>query len=62
MCCSDHPVKVDSCGCGCGCGGGFSRRFFSRQEKITKLEGYLKDLRAETEAVEAKIKCLKEEK
>lgn len=62
MCDHDHHGKAVSCGCGCGCGGGFKRRFFSRQEKIAKLEDYLKDLKAETEAVEAKIRCLKEEK
>lgn len=47
---------------GCRCGGGFKRHFFSREEKIAKLESYLKDLKAEAEAVEAKIRCLKEEK
>jgi hypothetical protein len=60
VCCSDHHVKVDSCSCGCG--DGITRRFFSRKEKIAKLEEYLRDLRAETEAVEAKISCLKEDK
>ncbi|MGB4505289.1 MAG: hypothetical protein WBI44_10420 [Syntrophaceticus sp.] len=59
MCGHDHHAKVGSC-C-CGCDGGFKRHFFSKQEKIAKLEDYLKDLKAETEAVEAKIRCLKEE-
>jgi hypothetical protein len=53
-----HHGKADSCGCGCG----FNRRFFSKQEKIAKMESYLKELKAETEAVEAKLACLKEEK
>ncbi len=60
MCGHQHHGKEVSCGCGCG--GDFKRRFFSRQDKIAKLEEYLRDLRAETEAVEAKISCLKEEK
>lgn len=59
MCKSDHHLGG---GCGCGCGGGFKRRFYSREERIAKLESYLKDLNAEAEAVEAKIRCLKEEK
>ncbi|MFY9140104.1 MAG: hypothetical protein WBJ83_03865 [Thermacetogeniaceae bacterium] len=49
-------------GCGCCCGGGFNRRFFTKEEKIAKLENYLKDLKAEMAAVEDKIKRLKEEK
>lgn len=61
MCRSEHHYH-GGCGCGCGCGGGFNRRFFTREEKIAKLENYLKDLKAEMEAVEAKIKRLKEEK
>ena len=47
---------------GCGCGGGFRRRFFTKEEKIAKLENYLKELKAEAAAVEAEIKRLKEEK
>ncbi len=46
---------------GCCCGG-FKRRFFTKEEKIAKLESYLKDLKAEAAAVEAEIKRLKEEK
>jgi hypothetical protein len=57
-----HHHHGGGCGCGCGCGGGLKRRFFSREEKIAKLEGYLKDLKAEAESVEAKIRCLKDEK
>ncbi|HHW29616.1 MAG TPA: DUF5320 domain-containing protein [Syntrophomonadaceae bacterium] len=60
MCKSEHHHHGGWCGCGCG--GGFKRRFFTREEKIAKLENYLKDLKAEMEAVEAKIKRLKEEK
>jgi len=46
----------------CGYRSGFNRRFFSKQEKIAKLESYLKELKAETEAVESRLACLKEEK
>jgi len=60
MCKSEHHHHGGWCGCGCG--GGFKRRFFTREEKNAMLENYLKDLKAEMEAVEAKIKRLKEEK
>ena len=59
MCCKDQGNK--SCGCqrekshGCKNNAHFSRRFFSKQEKITQLEGYLADLQAEALAVEEKI-------
>ncbi len=38
---------------------GFRRRFFSREERIAGLEGYLNDLRAEAQAVEEKLARLK---
>lgn len=61
MCDADRHLKVDRCSCGCDCGT-INRRFFSREERIAKLEGYLKELQAETDAVEAKLRCIKEEK
>jgi len=35
---------------------------YTRQEELTKLEGYLEDLRAEVKAVEERISGLKEQK
>jgi vacuolar-type H+-ATPase subunit I/STV1 len=50
---------------GCGCkhegfhGYHFSRRFISREEKISRLEEYLKNLQAEAKAVEEHLAELK---
>ena len=51
-----HPA--DYC---CGTGHGF-RRFHTREEMITRLEGYLKNLQAEAKGVEERITELKKEK
>jgi len=63
MCgCTDshhHSHYRESCCCG---GERFKRRFFTREEKISMLEDYLKDLQAEMKAVEAKIKRIKDHK
>jgi alpha-beta hydrolase superfamily lysophospholipase len=40
-------------------GHGFNRRFISREEKIERLENYLKDLQAEAKAVEEHLANLK---
>ena len=59
MCCKNQGHT--SCGCqrekshGCGKGPRFSRRFFSKQEKIEQFEAYLAELKAEALAVEEKI-------
>jgi len=59
MCCKDQHHT--SCGCqrekshGCEKGARFSRRFLSKQEKITQLEGYLAEMQAETLAVKEQI-------
>jgi len=42
--------------------GGFSRRFFTKEEKIAQLEKYLKDLQDEMKAVEEILKHMKEER
>jgi len=48
-----------TCGC-CGEGGqGFHRRFATREEKIARLEAYLKELQAEAKAVEEHLARLK---
>jgi hypothetical protein len=59
-----HHSSDCDCGCNCGCGGhhggGFgSRRFISKEEIITRLEEYLKQLRAEAVGVEERIAEIK---
>jgi hypothetical protein len=39
--------------------GPFRRRFSTREERIAGLEAYLKDLRAEAQAVEERIQAMK---
>jgi hypothetical protein len=50
-----------SCGCHQNEGTGFHRRFVSREEIISKLEDYLKQLHAEAKGVEERITELKKE-
>jgi hypothetical protein len=69
MCCHDHHHDQRHCHdhhktashCCCGEGEGPHRRFFSKEEEIVRLEGYLKNLQAEIKAAEAKLQALKEE-
>jgi hypothetical protein len=54
-------------GCNCGChqphrGMRFNRHFVSREEVITRLEEYLKQLQAEAKGVEERIAEMKKEK
>ncbi len=49
------------CGCGCGCSTG-GPAFWTKAEKIARLEQVLVDLQEETKAVEARIAALKGEK
>ncbi len=54
-----------TCGCGgsCGCGGHEKDEpevFLTREEYIQRLEAYLSDLKAETEAVEKELNLLRE--
>jgi len=73
MCCSPSQAHHASGQChghhgsvgtrhDCGCHGHSLRRVYTRQEELTKLEGYLEDLRAEVKAVEERISGLKEQK
>ncbi len=39
----------------CHAGRGFARHFSTREERITRLEEYLKDLQAEAKAVEERL-------
>jgi hypothetical protein len=49
-------------GCGCGCGCSHSGpAFWTKAEKIARLEQVLADLQEETKAVEARIAALKAE-
>jgi hypothetical protein len=55
-----------SCGCdgdcGCGCGGHvgyFERRYQTKAEQIVELEAYLKELKAEVQAVEEHLADLR---
>ena len=56
----------ESCGCGCRCScsceGGFKRRYQTKAEQTAELGEYLKDLKAEVQAVEEKLKDLKRKK
>lgn len=56
-----HGHQGHGAGCGCGMGmGHFSgRRFFTREERIARLEEYLKELQAEAKAVEERIAEMK---
>ena len=61
---SGHHNSGCDCGCNCGCGGHhggglISRRFISKEEIITRLEEYLKQIRAEAVGVEERIDELK---
>ena len=58
-----------SCGCGrhrhhhgdvCGCGAPFHarRRFWTKEEKIARLEGYLESLESEAQAVREHIAAM----
>ena len=47
-------------GCQCGCGdGGFQRRYQTKGEQISELEGYLAELKAEVQAVEERLADLR---
>ena len=48
-------------GCCCGSGGHFHRRFLSKEERVTRLEAYLQDLRAELRVAEGKLQEVKGE-
>jgi hypothetical protein len=45
-----------------GCCGRFHRRFFSKEEKIAKMEAYAQELKAELKVVEGIIQKIKEGK
>jgi hypothetical protein len=66
MCCEPeghHGAHHHGGGCGCGCGCSTSGPvFWTKAEKIARLEEVLADLQAEAKAVEARIAALKGEK
>jgi hypothetical protein len=58
-------MSGESCACGgsCGCGnhsGEATEVYLTREEYIVRLEQYLKDLKAEIQAVEAELFTLRE--
>ncbi|MDA8336346.1 MAG: hypothetical protein M0Z41_15390 [Peptococcaceae bacterium] len=71
MCCSPNHAQHGAGQChghhgaaraqhACGCHDGhFSRRVYSKEEELTKIESYLQDLQAEVKAVEERIGALK---
>ncbi len=75
MCCNEghgrHHHRHEGGGCGesceckggggqCGCGnGGFRRRYQTKGEQISELEGYLAELKAEVQAVEERLADLR---
>ena len=44
---------------GCHAGRGFGRHFSTREERMTRLEAYLKDLQSEARAVEERLAEMK---
>jgi hypothetical protein len=70
MCCESeghhgahhHGAHHHGGGCGCGCGCSTSGpAFWTKAEKIARLEEVLADLQSEAKAVEARIAALKGE-
>ncbi len=64
MCCESegHHSGHHHGGCGCGCGCSTSGpAFWTKAEKIARLEQVLADLQEEAKAVEARIAALKGE-
>ena len=45
----------DACGCGCGTSFYGGRRFWTKEEKISRLERYLESLEKEAQAVKEQI-------
>ncbi len=64
MCCESEGHHSGqhhgSCGCGCGCSTS-GPAFWTKAEKIARLEHVLADLQEEAKAVEARIAALKGE-
>jgi hypothetical protein len=72
-CCESHEEQHSGCDCGCGknacgcschcdCGcdcHSFQRRYETKAEKISELEGYLSELHKEVQAVEEMLADLR---
>ena len=58
----------EGCNCGCSCCGdgscdqGFKRRYQTKAEQVAELEGYLRELKSEVQAVEERLADLKRKK
>jgi hypothetical protein len=58
-----HRRREDYCGCGMhGDGHVYRRRFFTKAEKVEKLESYAEELKNELKAIEEKIKEMQSQK
>ncbi len=68
MCCGSeshhsggHRGRHHSGSCGCGGHANFGPCFWTKKEKITRLEEHLEDLQAEVKSIKERITALKEE-
>lgn len=55
MCCHDRHIHHPCCCQPCECGRPFTRRFQTKQERIEELQEYLRQLKAEIQAVEEQL-------
>ncbi len=55
MCCHDRNIDHTCCCQRCEGGRGFARRFQTKQERIEELQEYLRQLKAEIQAVEEQL-------
>jgi len=62
MCCQTESKHSEFCDCGCDVHSEYRPRFMTKDQKITKLEGYLAGLQGEAKAVEEHIAKIKKEK
>ena len=60
MCCKSEHHHSSSCGCSGH--SEFGPAFWTKEEKIAKLEQYLKDSREQAKTIEERIAALKKEK
>ncbi|MBN2076437.1 MAG: hypothetical protein JW762_12880 [Dehalococcoidales bacterium] len=59
--CAKHSQPHQTHGCGCHHHGYLTRRFPTREEMISEMEEYLKQLQAEAKGVEERLAEMKKE-